>query len=107
MLKDFRVGLAAVALAFYALALTRLSKLRYRWREFLAIGALNAALHFSLIAAAEINLTASLAAILNATTALFAAVVAAVWIGEALTIRKIHGLVTGIRFGKGKEKTPA
>lgn len=96
VLMDVRVLLAAVALALYAIALSHLPKLRARWKEFLAIGALNAAIPFSLIAAAEINLTASLAAILNATTALFAAVVAAVWVGEALTIKKVAGLVAGI-----------
>jgi drug/metabolite transporter (DMT)-like permease len=96
VLMDVRVGVAVVALSLYAAAVSRLPKLRYRWKEFSIIGALNAAIPFSLIAAAEINLTASLAAILNATTVLFAALVASVWIGEELTVRKILGLFMGI-----------
>jgi drug/metabolite transporter (DMT)-like permease len=56
----------------------------------------NVAIPFSLISAAEINLTASLAAILNSTTVMFTAMVAAVWIGDALTARKFVGLVLGI-----------
>jgi drug/metabolite transporter (DMT)-like permease len=56
----------------------------------------DAAIPFSLIGAAELNLTASLAAILNSTTVLFAAVVAAAWAGEALTTRKVLGLASGI-----------
>ena len=94
VLMELRVGLAAVALALYAVG--RLPRLRARWKEFLIIGAVNAAIPFSLIAAAEINLTASLAAILNSTTVLFTAVVAAAWAGEALTTRKVIGVISGI-----------
>jgi drug/metabolite transporter (DMT)-like permease len=56
----------------------------------------NVAIPFSLISAAEINLTASLAAILNSTTVMFTALVAAVWMGDALTTRKVVGVVLGI-----------
>lgn len=91
-----RVVLAATALSLFALAAVRLHKLRYRWREFLILGTFNAAIPFSLIAAAELNLTASLAAILNSTTALWVALVASVWLGESLTKRKISGLLLGI-----------
>ena len=96
-LMGLRVVLAASILALYAAALAPgMPKLRSRWREFLIVGATNSAIPFSLIAAAEIELTASLAAILNSTTALFVAVVAAVWIGEALTIKKVFGLFMGL-----------
>ena len=96
VLMELRVGLAAAALTLYAVAVSGLPKLRTHWKEFLILGGLNGALPFTLIAASEINLTASLAAILNSTTALFAAVVAAAWIGEALTTRKVVGVVSGI-----------
>jgi drug/metabolite transporter (DMT)-like permease len=96
VLMDLRVGLAAVALALCAVAVGRLPMLRARWKEFLIIGTVNSAIPFSLIAAAEINLTASLAAILNSTTVLFTAVVAAVWTGEPLTTRMAVGIVSGI-----------
>ena len=96
VLMELRVGLAVAALALLAVALGRLPKLRFRWKELLVLGAVNAAIPFSLIAASEINLTASLAAILNATTVLFAAVVSAAWMGEALTKGKVAGLVMGI-----------
>jgi drug/metabolite transporter (DMT)-like permease len=96
VLMELRVGLAALALALYALVVARLPGLRSRWRQFLTIGFLNAAVPFSLIATAELRLTSSLAAILNSTTALFAAMVAAVWIGETLTAKKVVGLIMGI-----------
>jgi drug/metabolite transporter (DMT)-like permease len=95
VLMELRVGLAALALTLYAATLARTPELRTRWKQFLTIGAVNAAIPFSLIAIAEINLTASLAAILNSTTALFAPLVAA-WIGESLATRQVVGLVSGI-----------
>jgi drug/metabolite transporter (DMT)-like permease len=96
VLMDLRVLLAAAGLVLGAVAVGRLPKLRAHWGRFLVLGFLNAAVPFTLIAASEINLTASLAAILNSTTPLFTAVVAAVWIGEALTPRRIGGLLLGI-----------
>jgi drug/metabolite transporter (DMT)-like permease len=96
VLVELRVGLAAVVLVLCAALLGRLPKLRRRWRQFALLGAVNVAIPFSLISAAEINLTASLAAILNSTTVMFTAVVAAVWMGDALTARKLVGVALGI-----------
>jgi drug/metabolite transporter (DMT)-like permease len=96
VLVELRVGLAAVVLALCAALVGRLPKLRGRWRQFALLGAVNVAIPFSLISAAEINLTASLAAILNSTTVMFTAVVAAVWMGDALTARKLVGVALGI-----------
>src|SRR5215212_5688313 len=96
LLVGLRVGLAAAALFLYALAAGRMPKIRSRWRSFLVLGVLNAAVPFSLISAAEIHLTASLAAILNSPTVMFTAIVAAVWLGDALTARKVVGIVAGI-----------
>src|ERR671910_329351 len=96
VLVELRVGLAAAGLALSAALLRRLPKLRVRWRQFALLGLVNVAIPFSLISAAEINLTASLAAILNSTTVMFTAIVAAVWMGDALTVRKVFGVVLGI-----------
>jgi drug/metabolite transporter (DMT)-like permease len=96
ILVELRVGIAAATLALCAALLGRLPKLRARWRQFALLGTVNVAIPFSLISAAEINLTASLAAILNSTTVMFTAMVAAVWVGDALTARKFVGLVLGI-----------
>jgi drug/metabolite transporter (DMT)-like permease len=96
LLMELRVGIASVALVLFAAAVGRRPKLRARWRQFLLIGTLNAAIPFTLIAAAEIHLTASLAAILNSTTVMFAAVAAAVWSRDPLTARKVVGIVLGV-----------
>jgi drug/metabolite transporter (DMT)-like permease len=96
LLVELRVSLAAAALLLYALAAGRGPKIRRRWRSFLILGFLNAAVPFSLISAAEIHLTASLAAILNSSTVMFTAMVAAIWMGDVLTARKLVGIVLGI-----------
>src|ERR671913_132093 len=96
LLVQLRVGLAAATLLLYALAASRVPKIRSRWRSFLVLGFFNAAVPFTLISAAEIHLTASLAAILNSTTVMFTAIVAAVWMGDVLTARKAIGILLGI-----------
>jgi drug/metabolite transporter (DMT)-like permease len=96
LLMELRVGIASLALVVFAAAVGRRPKLRACWRQFLLIGTLNAAIPFTLIAAAEVHLTASLAAILNSTTVMFAAVTAAVWSRDPLTARKVAGIVLGV-----------
>jgi drug/metabolite transporter (DMT)-like permease len=93
-----RVGLAALALTLFAVAGRRALKLRDLWLPLLFVGFFNTAVPFSLISAAEIHLTASLAAILNSTTVMFTALVAAFWLGDPLTARKISGVLLGV-FG--------
>lgn len=96
LLMELRMGLAAAVLALCAAIAGRLPKVRSRWRQFLFVGTVNAAIPFTLIAIAELYLTASLAAILNSTTVMFTALVAAVWMGDPLTARQAIGIVFGI-----------
>jgi drug/metabolite transporter (DMT)-like permease len=91
-----RVILAAAALLLYAAAARQPVLIRHRWRSLLLLGAINAAIPFTLIAFAELRLPASLAAVLNATNPLFTALVAAVWLGDALTPKRLGGLVLGL-----------
>src|SRR5829696_8410645 len=58
--------------------------------------AVNAALPFSLLAAAQLEIEASLAAVLNAMAPLFGALVAAVWVGHRVTLAAKAGLVLGV-----------
>src|SRR5215218_3192703 len=83
LLVALRVGLAAAALFLYAMAAGSMPKIRSRWRSFLVLGFLDAAVPFPLTAAAEMHRTASLAASLNSTTVMVTAIVAAVWMREA------------------------
>lgn len=95
-LVEVRVALAALALTALVLARGRSLKVRSWWRQFLLLGFISVAVPFTLISAAEVYLTASLAAILNSTTVFFTAIIAALWLGDPLTARKFLGIVLGI-----------
>ena len=96
VLADLRVLLAAGGLAAFAFLARQRLGLRGRWRAYLALGAINAAAPFALVSAAALRLPASLLATLNAVIPLFTALVAAVWLGERLTARKVAGMVLGV-----------
>ena len=91
-----RVTIGGLGLAGYALAAGKRGDLAGLDRRFVLMGMGNAAVPYSLIAFAELHLTASLAGILNATTPLFAAVVYTVWNQTQLAPRTIAGLVLGM-----------
>ncbi|MFE8702754.1 DMT family transporter [Cytobacillus sp. FJAT-54145] len=95
---ELRVLIAGVALLLYTVFMRKVPNLRTHWKQYLMIGALNAALPFVLIATATIHLNASLAAILNSTTPLFTAIVSWFWLKEKLNMKKWVGIVLGI-FG--------
>lgn len=96
VLAFIRVALAAAGLALYAAVSRQRLALRGHWRAFLILAFGNAALPYILISASELHLTASLAAILNATTPLFAAALSVIWLREGLTARMVAGLVCGL-----------
>jgi drug/metabolite transporter (DMT)-like permease len=91
-----RVMLAALALFAFAAMSGRVPDLKPRWREFAVVGLVNSALPFALFSFAEQYVTASTAAILNATSPFFGAVCAAIWLGEPLTRRKAAGMTLGL-----------
>jgi drug/metabolite transporter (DMT)-like permease len=91
-----RVSIAGLALVLYAFAARHRLNLLRKWKEYLVLGAFNAAIPFSLISAAELHVSSSLAAILNATTPLFTALVAWVWTKDTLTFKKMGGLLLGL-----------
>jgi drug/metabolite transporter (DMT)-like permease len=93
---ETRVFVAGVTLLLYAMATGQRLELATRWRQYLIIGVVNSAIPFVLISPAELQLTASLASVLNATRPLFGALIAASWIGDPLTSKKIGGIVLGI-----------
>jgi drug/metabolite transporter (DMT)-like permease len=79
------------------LAVTRTSPAVARhWRGYLVLGALAVALPFWLIGTAVKTIDASTAAILNATSPIFSAIVAALWIRERLTLEKVAGIAISI-----------
>ncbi len=92
-----RVAVAALALNLALLARGEaLPRDGLTWRRFLAMGLLNNAVPFTLIAWGEIRIASGLASILNATTPLFG-VVAAHWLTADERLTPARGL--GVLFG--------
>ena len=91
-----RVALAFIALFALALVRRAVPPFLAHWRDYVVIGAVNSALPFALFCFAEQYVGASIAAILNATSPFFATAVAALWLKEALTLRKLGGMALGL-----------
>lgn len=94
----FRVALAAIALH---LAFGRMpgfyQTLSARWRELLVMGLINNAIPFTLIFAGQTKIGAGLASILNATTPLWAVLVAQVFTtDEKISTAKLVGCALGL-----------
>lgn len=72
-----------------------LGALRPHWPHLLAVGVLNSAVPFCLLAYAELTLTAGFTSVLNAAAPLFAAIVAFAWLGERMSAWRVLGLAIG------------
>jgi drug/metabolite transporter (DMT)-like permease len=96
VLIEARVLIAGLVLLAYATITRQQLDLRQHWRLYAMIGLLNSAIPFVLIATAQLHLTASLAATLNATSPLFGALIAALWLKDPLTRQKLTGIALGI-----------
>jgi drug/metabolite transporter (DMT)-like permease len=95
VLIEYRVLFAALFLAAMALALKKPLHLRLHWKHYLILGLLNSALPFLLFAFAARTLSASLMAVLNASTPLWGTLIAAVWSRHMVSARVLVGLVLG------------
>jgi drug/metabolite transporter (DMT)-like permease len=94
-LAAVRVGLASVMLIPLLASRGQLAQLRTHWKGLLLVGALNSAIPFALFSFAALSITAGLSSIVNATTPLWTAVVAFVWLRQGLTPWRVLGLVIG------------
>jgi drug/metabolite transporter (DMT)-like permease len=90
-----RVSIAGIALIAWFRITGFDADLRGQWRHFVVIGILNSAIPFVLFSFAALHIPASYSVILNSATPLFAALLSAVFLAEALTFAKIGGLVAG------------
>ncbi|WP_456389203.1 DMT family transporter [Profundibacter sp.] len=94
----FRVTLAIPVLAIFikwkGLSIPRRPRI---WAAYMGMGALNNAVPFSLIVWGQVHISGGTASILNATTAVFGAVVAGLLLAdEPLTPRKLVGASVGV-----------
>ncbi|PTT87245.1 EamA family transporter [Pelomonas sp. HMWF004] len=95
VLAAVRVGLASVMLLPLLASQGQLARLRQHWRGLLLVGLLNSAIPFALFSFAALSITAGLSSIVNATTPLWTALVAFVWLRQGLTRWRVLGLVIG------------
>lgn len=94
-LAELRLVLAAATLLAWAWMTGRQVSFAGGWRSYLVIGAVNSAAPFALFAYAAVRLPASYSAVLNATSPLFGALFAALWLNERLTPRRVAGALAG------------
>ena len=73
----------------------QLGALRAHWRPILIVGITNSALPFLCFAYAALSLTAGLSSIFNASSPLFGAVIAWLWLKDRLTPPRVLGLLIG------------
>ena len=93
---DLRMLIAGAALLLYYAVSGFDAQWRLRWREYLAIGALNSAAPFLLYAYAALQLSVGLLAVLNATSPMWAALLGALLLREPLTPTRAAGLAIGM-----------
>jgi drug/metabolite transporter (DMT)-like permease len=93
---DLRMLIAGIALLLYYAVSGFDAQWRLRWREYLAIGALNSAAPFLLYAYAALELSVGLLAVLNATSPMWAALLGTIVLREWLTARRVVGLLIGM-----------
>jgi drug/metabolite transporter (DMT)-like permease len=91
-----RVLIAGSVLFVFSRITKQRLKFQNQWWHYVLLGVVNAALPFTLITNAVSSLNASTSAIINALMPATTAVVAAIWIGDKLTLRKISGLLIGL-----------
>jgi drug/metabolite transporter (DMT)-like permease len=84
-----------VMIAFVLATRVPMQVSRY-WRGYLVMGTIGVALPFWLIGTAVKTIDASTAAILNATSPIFGAIVAVAWLREKLTLEKVLGIAMSI-----------
>jgi drug/metabolite transporter (DMT)-like permease len=92
---EIRLAIGAAVLVAVA-GRTTLGVARGRAMTFLIVGALFSAVPFTLIAVATVTLPAGFAALLNAATPLFTAVIAVAFMGQRISARVVAGLAIGV-----------
>lgn len=90
-----RVGLATLLLVPLLASRGGLHELRAHWKALLLVGTFNSAIPFALFSFAALSITAGLSSIVNATTPLWTAAVAFVWLRQGLAPLRVLGLVIG------------
>ncbi len=94
-LSGVRVGLAAAALLPLLAWRGETWALRKHWRPLLVVGIVNSALPFVAYSFAALSITAGLSSIFNATSPLWGALIAWLWLSDRPTATRTLGLAIG------------
>jgi drug/metabolite transporter (DMT)-like permease len=94
-LAALRVAVAALLLLPLLAAGSGLGGLRQHWRPIALVGISNSALPFLAFSLAALYIPAGLSSILNATSPMFGALIAMVWLREPSSASRVAGLVIG------------
>jgi len=94
-LIESRVVIAAISLIIFARLLKQKIEIKHKWKQLMILSTINAAVPFVLISYAELNISASLAAIINSTTPLFAVIISILWLKEGKNMRTFIGIILG------------
>jgi len=95
VLAELRIAIAGLVLLPILMMRGGAGELRVHWKKLVTVGSLNTAIPFMLFPYSTLYLTAGFTAILNATTPLFAAIIAFLWLSAALSTGRVIGLVIG------------
>lgn len=90
-----RVILASLFLLPVMLLRGEWAALRKHWKPVLFSGIINSAIPFSLFAYAVVHMPTGMASVLNASTPLFGAIIAWLWLGDRITALRVLGLLMG------------
>ncbi|WP_343729029.1 DMT family transporter [Duganella sp.] len=95
VLIEYRVLFAALFLAVIGVFLKKSLDLKQHWKHYFILGLFNSALPFLMFAFAARTLSASVLAVLNATTPLWGTLIAAVWSRTMVSAKVLIGLALG------------
>lgn len=95
VLAELRVAIASLVLLPMLVLRADAAGLRAHWKKLAAVGTLNSAIPFILLPFSTLYLTGGFAAILNATSPLWAALIAWIWLSAALNASRIAGFFIG------------
>jgi drug/metabolite transporter (DMT)-like permease len=90
-----RVAIAALFLLPIVVIKKLLPELQQHWKKIFFLGIFNSAIPFACFAFSLQSITTGLSAILNATTPMFAALIAWVWLKDKPALSRVAGLVIG------------
>ncbi|WP_432380240.1 DMT family transporter [Duganella sp. P38] len=95
VLIEYRVLFAAIFLAIVGVFLKKSLDWKQHWKHYFILGLFNSALPFLMFAFAARTLSASVLAVLNATTPLWGTLIAAVWSRTMVSGKVLLGLALG------------